>query len=374
MEIYSKIVELRQKGESFALATVVWRQAPVSAHLGDKALVFADGRFEGYIGGSCSCEIVRKQALEVLRLGRPRLVKISPEAAARVVLEHAEEVVIPMTCSSEGAVEVYIEPLIAKAGLLIVGGSQIALTTAQIAARMNYTVTLACDMPELAGVGLEPEIKLLNWHDIGDWLESQKPARTSIIIASQGHYDEDALVLIAKQMPNPAYLGLVASRKRGAAVLDNLEILGVPKTTFPHLKFPAGLNLGGRGRDEVAISILAEIILLGGGKQIASDGWQAKEVNLEAPTIGQLASAQPFSPSATNQIVQEVEAVAAELPAIAQPQALSPNFAVDPTSGEVLEIARAVSAEYQGQTYYFSCPNCRAKFLKNPDKYLKGTA
>lgn len=374
MEIYSKIVELRQKGESFALATVVWRQAPVSAHLGDKALVFADGRFEGYIGGSCSREIVRKQALEVLRLGRPRLVKISPEKAARVVLEHAEEVVIPMTCASEGAVDVYIEPLISKASLLVVGGSQIALTTAQIAARMNYIVVLACDMPELAGVTLESEIKVLNWRDMGDWLEGQNPARTSIIIASQGHYDEDALVILAKRMPSPAYLGLVASRKRGLALLDNLDILGVPKNTFPHLKFPAGLDLGGRGRDEVAISILAEIILLGGGKQIASGGWQAKEPVLESPAIGASASALTISAPETNQIVQSVEAAAAELPILAQPPTLGPNFAVDPTSGEVLEIARALSAEYEGHTYYFSCPSCRAKFLKNPDKYLKGTA
>jgi xanthine dehydrogenase accessory factor len=372
MEIFGKIADLKRKGETFALATVVSRQAPVSSHLGDRALVFEDGRFEGYIGGSCSREIVRKQALEVLRLGRPRLVKITPEAAARVVLEHADEVVIPMTCSSEGAVDVYIEPIVSKASLLIVGGSQIALATAQIAAHMNYSVTLACEMPELAGVRLESEIQVLDWRDIEGWLVGQNPTKTRIVIASQGHYDEDSLALIAKQMPNPAYLGLVASRKRGISVLDNLEILGIPKTTFPKLKYPAGLDLGGRGRDEVAISILAEIILLGGGKQIAGDGRQAKEVVQETPSIGQSASALPINPPATNQIVQAVEAAAAELPAIAQPRALGPDFAVDPTSGEVLEIARAVSAEYQGQTYYFSCPNCRARFLKNPDQYLRG--
>lgn len=90
MAIYSKIAELRQSGQSFALATVVARQAPVSSHLGDKAIVFEDGRFEGYVGGACSREIVRNQALQVLRLGKPRLFRITPEAA-RVVLEHANE-------------------------------------------------------------------------------------------------------------------------------------------------------------------------------------------------------------------------------------------------------------------------------------------
>lgn len=369
MDIYGKIAELRRTGQSFALATVVSRQAPVSSHLGDKAIVFEDGRFEGYVGGSCSREIVRKQALEVLRLGKPRLVKITPEAAAKVVLEHADEVVIPMTCASEGAVDVYIEPLIAKSCLLVVGGSQIALTTAQIAARMNYTVTLACDKPELAGVSLESEIQVLDWRELGSWLSAQNPGKTHIVIASQGHYDEDALVLIAQHMPNPAYLGLVASRKRGATVLDNLEILGVPKTTFPTLKYPAGLDLGGRGRDEVAVSILAEIVLLKSGKQLSGGGGQIEEVGVAKISAHNV----QVSNTATQEVVQAVEAVAAELPTLLH-QPLTPGYAVDPTSGEVLEIAKAVSTEYQGQTYYFSCPNCRAKFLKNPNKYLKGSA
>lgn len=351
MDIYGRIAELRRSGLSFALATVVSRQAPVSSHLGDKAIIFEDGRFEGYVGGACSQEIVRKQALEVLRLGKPRLVRITPEAAAKVVLEHADEVVIPMTCASEGAVEVYIEPLVGKARLLVVGGSQIALTTAQIAARMNYTVTLACGQPELAGVGLESEIQVLDWRELGSWLSAQNPAKTHIVVASQGHYDEDALVLIAQHMPHPAYLGLVASRKRGAAVLDNLEILGVPKTTFPQLKYPAGLDLGGRGRDEVAISILAEIISLKYQKPRAVEA-------LPNPLPA----------------LEQVQSIAADLPVVAAPAAIPSGMAIDPTSGEMVEIAKAVSAEYQGQTYYFSCPNCRAKFLKNPEKYLKGRA
>ncbi|GIW24652.1 XdhC family protein [Meiothermus sp.] len=361
MDIYTRIAELKRLGQSFALATVVSRQAPVSSHLGDKALIFEDGRFEGYVGGACSREVVRKQALEVLRLGRPRLVKITPEAAAQVVLEHADEVVIPMTCSSEGAVDVYIEPLIARASLLVVGASQIALTTAQIAARMNYTVTLACDMPELAGMSLESEIQVLNWRDLGHWLAGQNPTKTYVVIASQGHYDEDALALIAKYLPDPAYLGLVASRKRGAAVLDNLEILGIPKTTFSKLKYPAGLDLGGRGRDEVAISILAEIIVQRAGESLPPTQAEHPEAALA------------LEPIPAVELVQSAQSALTEV-SPPSPTALPEGTAIDPTSGEIIEIAKAVSAEYQGQTYYFSCPNCRAKFLKNPEKYLKGRA
>jgi YHS domain-containing protein len=75
-------------------------------------------------------------------------------------------------------------------------------------------------------------------------------------------------------------------------------------------------------------------------------------------------------------VVQTVQTALSEVPEplSPKPQALSPGFALDPTSGERLEIAKAVSAEYEGTTYYFSCSNCRAKFLKNPQKYLKGKA
>lgn len=366
MDIYTRIAELRRQGESFAVATVVARQAPVSSHLGDKAIVFEDGRFEGYVGGSCSREIVRKQGLEALSTGKPRLVKITPEAAAQMVLAKAEEVVIPMTCASEGAVDVYIEPMVGKAHLLIIGASQIALTTAKVAAQMNFMVSLACDAPELAGVAPESEISVMDWREVGSWAAAHSPSRLHVLLASQGHYDEDALVLLSK-LPTPAYLGLVASRKRGQTVLDNLEVLGVPRGTFPTLKYPAGLDLGAKHRDEVAVSILAEIVML---RRAGKQG-EREKVQTWA-TLSQAASPEALSLEA----VQTVQSALSELaPSPPLPPSPPPGTAVDPTSGELLDIEKAVSAEYEGQTYYFSCPNCRAKFLRNPQKYLgKGSA
>jgi len=361
MDIYTRIAELKARGEAFAIATVVGRQAPVSSHLGDKALIFEDGTLEGYIGGSCSREIVRRQALEALKTGKPRLVKITPEAAAKATLAQAEEVVVPMTCASEGAVEVYLEPQVGKAQLLIVGGTQIALSTAQIAARMSFMVTLACDQPELVGVTPDADIQVMSWKDLEPWLAAQNPSRTQVLIASQGHYDEDALVLLSKAMSDPAYLGLVASPKRGATVLENLEILGVPRPAFPGLKYPAGLDLGAKTPDEVAVSILAEMVMV---KNAERQTPNAERQTLKAERVVPVA----LEPVAL-EVVQTVQTALAEVPEL-----LSPGFALDPTSGERLEIAKAVSAEYGGTTYYFSCANCRAKFLKNPQKYLKGRA
>src|SRR5580765_1098001 len=111
LNFFERVAALQREGRSFAVATVVGRRAPVSAHLGDHAIVFADGRMEGFVGGACAREIVRQQALESLRARHGRLISIGPDAADGVA-SNAEHVVVSMTCASEGAVDVYVEPFV----------------------------------------------------------------------------------------------------------------------------------------------------------------------------------------------------------------------------------------------------------------------
>src|SRR5512145_130037 len=120
-----KVSALRRGGQPFATATVVGRRPPVSAHLGDRAIVYADGRMEGFVGGACSREIVRKQALEAIRSGRARLVSIRPDASQAGGTD-PEHVVVPMTCVSEGAVDVYVEPDERPRRLIVVGSTPVA--------------------------------------------------------------------------------------------------------------------------------------------------------------------------------------------------------------------------------------------------------
>src|SRR6478672_13182267 len=110
INFFERVAALQRDGQSFAVATVVARRAPVSAHLGDRAIVFADGRMEGFVGGACSHEIIRRQALEVLRARRGRLVSIRPDASHPD--ESPEHVTVAMTCASEGAIDVYVEPFL----------------------------------------------------------------------------------------------------------------------------------------------------------------------------------------------------------------------------------------------------------------------
>ena len=228
MDFFEQIVALQREGQPFAVATVVARRAPVSAHLGDRAIVFADGRMEGFVGGACSREIIRKQALEAIQARCGRLVSIRPDAR-ETAESTAEHVFVPMTCVSEGAIDVYVEPFVQPRRLIIVGATPVAEALARLARSMDYDVVRAVEGRE--------------WHDIEqeatrlgitvvtlDALEkllregSSAGADQAAVVASQGHYDEQALESILKY--GLSYVGLVASRKRGAAVQELLEASG----------------------------------------------------------------------------------------------------------------------------------------------------
>src|SRR5512144_2605878 len=144
MDLFEQIAALRRERRSFALATVVARRAPVSAHLGDRAIVFADGRMEGFVGGACSHEIIRQQALDALKTRCSRLVSIRPDASAAGP-STGEHVVFPMTCVSEGAIDVYVEPFVQARRLVIVGATPVAEALARLARSMNYDVVRVVD-------------------------------------------------------------------------------------------------------------------------------------------------------------------------------------------------------------------------------------
>jgi xanthine dehydrogenase accessory factor len=333
MDLFEQIAELRREGQSFVLATVVARRAPVSAHLGDRAIVFADGRMEGFVGGACSREIIRQQALDALKTRCSRLVSIQPDASepGRSTGEH---VVVPMTCVSEGAIDVYVEPFVQPRILVVVGATPVADSLTRLARSMNYDVVRAVDDRELRDI--EQEAGTLGVTVVTlDTLEailresSARGADLAAVVVSQGHYDEESLESILKC--GVPYVGLVASRTRGAAVRAMLEERGVAGVAT--IRNPAGIDLGARTPPEVALSILAEIV------QAHPDG-----TRVDTPA-------------------------AAAKAAVAAPEA--PATAVDPVCGMSVTVASArQKAEREGVTYYFCCAGCRAKFLNDPAAYL----
>jgi xanthine dehydrogenase accessory factor len=325
-----KVAALRRGGQRFATATVVGRRAPVSAHLGDRAVVHADGRMEGFIGGACSREIVRRQALDAIRTGRARLVSITPDASAAST-SNPEHVVVAMTCVSEGAVDVYVEPDPRPRRVVVVGATPVAEALTRTAVALDYDVMRVVDADEARD--LEAEAATLGCTvvalDAFDRAMQATGPAAAAIVASQGHYDEQALEIILRT--GAAYVGLVASRTRGAAIKSWLTDRGLPAVDA--IRNPAGLDIGARTAPEVALSILAEIV-------------QARpDQALDAPSD-------------------------AAAPA---PAAVSPRTAIDPVCRMEVEIDTArYTAETAGTRYYFCCPHCQSAFAKDPSAYLTG--
>ena len=212
-DFLKKSAELVEAGERFATATVVRCQPPTSGKPGDKAIVLADGSLWGWIGGGCAQPVVIKEALKCLAEGRPKLVRISPSANG------AEEGVVDytMTCHSGGALDIYIEPVLPKPQIVILGRSPVAQTLARLGRTVGYAVSVVAEE--------------FNGEDFGDAstsarknfsLEGVKSTpQTFIVVSTQGEGDEEALEQALKS--DAAYVAFVASRTKAEKVLEFLR-------------------------------------------------------------------------------------------------------------------------------------------------------
>ena len=303
--------DLQRRGEPFVLATVVRCEAPTSAKPGAKALVHADGRVEGWVGGACAEPVLIREALKALRDGRPRLVGLYGEGGRQPgrtegILDYA------MTCQSGGTLEIYVEPYLPTPQLVLVGHGPVieALET----------------LGRAAGYALVPLPDASAWARL-DTLDLGR--RASVVVATHADSDEDALARVLRS--EAGYVSLVASRKRTTAILGRLSQRGVPADRLGRLKAPAGLDLGAVTPVEIAISILAEIVQHHRGDKT-------------------------------------VEAEAA--PAVA-----APTEVIDPICGMTVEIATARHrSDAGGRTTYFCCAGCRETFERNPERYLNAPA
>ena len=222
--------ELSQAGAAFVEATVVRCVAPTSARAGDRAIVLGDGTIEGFVGGSCADATVRLQALRVLETGEPVLLRIEPGDHDGPSDEEGT-VVVANPCLSGGALELFLEPRLPAPRVAVAGESPVARALVELCAPLGFVARL--------GSLAEP----------GDF---------AAVVASLGHGDEDALRCALEA--GCEYVGLVASRKRGHAVLAELREAGVPEEALAAVHTPAGLAIGAKTHEEIALSILAELV------------------------------------------------------------------------------------------------------------------
>jgi xanthine dehydrogenase accessory factor len=218
--------ELADAREPFVTAIVVRAQRPSSVSAGDCGLVRADGSIEGFVGGACAESSVRLQALRVLETGEPLVLRIVPGDSGAPAEEGAVTVQNP--CLSGGALEIFLEPNLPAPRVAVVGETPIALALVSLGERLGYDVAAGTSDDDVA-----------------------------VVVASHGRGEEEALE--GALLAGVPYVGLVASRRRGAAVLENLRGR-VPGADVERIRTPAGLDIGARTSEEIALSILAEIV------------------------------------------------------------------------------------------------------------------
>src|SRR5215469_15244734 len=338
--------ELARRGEAFALATVVWRQGPSSSQLGSRAIITADGELHGWIGGACAEPAVVREARQVIADGTPRLLLLGTPGQFGAAVPDGMTVV-PISCQSEGALEVYIEPVVPAPQLVIVGRSPMAHTLADLARALDWRTRV---------VAAE------------DFSAADADERSMVIVATQGHGDEEAVEQAVAA--RPAYLGLVGSRRRGAAVLGYLAERGVPGDELDRVHVPAGLDLGHTTHQEIAVAILAELVQLrasgalagagaGGGGREARGAGEAERGGGESR-----AGAPPAAVPATGTTAAAVTG--------STHAAANPAEATDPVCGMTVPATPASRPLiHGGVTYYFCCSGCRQEFEKDPAAYVK---
>ncbi|RMH19431.1 MAG: YHS domain-containing protein [Acidobacteria bacterium] len=294
------------RGEPFVLATVVWRQPPTSSKPGARALIDAEGRIHGWVGGACAGPAVALEARRCLADGRPRLLCLGPPEAFSSTNEDGGRIVMSNPCASGGALELFLEPHLTALHIAVIGNAPLVSTLAAMARALDFRVD-EIDNAGVAAAGLE---------------SAGLGAGGCVVVVTMGHDDEGALE--AALATDASYIGLVASEKRCRGVLANLRQRGVPEEQLARIRAPAGLDLGSIHHQEIAVAILAEIV--------------------------KLRAAGELKP---RQVVM--------LP----PEAVDPvcGMSVDAARAEHV-------AEHDGVTYYFCGAGCRERFLSDPEPYV----
>lgn len=335
VDITNQTAVLQRDEHPYVIATVVAYKSPQSARPGSKAIILPDGTISGWIGGGCVQPIVIREALKALQTGEPKLVSITLDDSRsgwKGVESHH------MTCHGGGSLEVYIEPVLPKPELVIVGNSPIAEILMGLGRLLDYKVCVA-----------DPDATQERFPEADLVLTDLRSARaritsaTYVVIATMGTGDEEGLEAVADTAPK--YLGLIASAQKAKGLFQYLQEKGIPAEDLSRVKCPAGLSLGAESLPEIALSVMGEIV-------------QLRRSSTEAVQISRGKSKLPVMNGAP-------------APAVSESSALSR----DPVCGMMVDVAGArYAATVEDSTFYFCCVRCKESFEKSPESYLTESA
>jgi xanthine dehydrogenase accessory factor len=319
-DILAQVGELERQREPFCLAIVTRVQAPTSGKPGFKAIVRADGSITGWVGGSCSRHALVTEARAALEEGEPRLLRLRPGTEA--CPPRAEGVVDRvMECQSGGAMDIYIEPHGPPPQLIVVGDTPVAESLTALGRLLGFRVLAA-------GVGLDPSRFPDADEIVGDLpeLSGKIDGATYAVVATMAQYDGMALEILLR---SPAgYVGLVASRRRAESLREDLRAHGVSEEALGRIRNPAGIDVGARTPEEIAVSVAAEIV-------------EVRRRSGRAPPSAGAVSTAPAT------------------------------VATDPVCHmEVDPMTTPLRSTHEGTTYYFCSEGCLRRFEAAPDEFL----
>ena len=334
--IFARAADLEEAGRPFVMATVVAVARPTSARPGASGIIHPDGTIEGWVGGSCAQPVVVREALHAFADGQPRLLRLSKDNPAEG--RRADGIVeLVMTCHSGGTLEIYVEPHVPAPLLWIAGTTPIAGALAALGAASGWRVTVfdpfaaAEDFPAAERVSAETALGRVD-----------PEVSPYIVVATQGQWDEEALAAALRR--NASYVGLVASPTRANVVRQWLrDETGLADERLAALRAPAGMDLGAETAEEIALSILAELVLVRRGRAdfVAAPG---------PATLAGLPGGVAVTP--LQPVIDDI-------------------VLLDPVCGMTVDRATARHlAEHEGTVYAFCSIGCRTRFIKDPAAYL----
>ncbi|MFD1571621.1 XdhC family protein [Halorubrum laminariae] len=355
---------LSERGEPFARVTIVRREPPVSANVGDRALVTPDGEIHGWVGGAaCAQSVVATQGVAAIDEGTPRFVGIAPDP---VTLDRPGLDAFPMTCHSEGVLELFIEPVTPTTELVIVGDSPVASALARLAAELTLEVTLVvADGDADRDVPADTDVLSTVDHEAIADAVGRSPL---VVVASMGEYD--ARGVAAGVLADAPYIGLVASderaaeeTERAAGLLDRDvgDIVGAVTN-------PAGVDVAAYTPAAIAASLLAEVV---DERSRASSATQGEAAGSGQTPAGSVDAATDSAGTDATGDVPAGSDDADSVDADDADAAGSDSTAIDPVCGMTVDPTTAdASVEHDGETYHFCCHGCADSFANDPASYL----
>jgi xanthine dehydrogenase accessory factor len=318
-EFLRKASELRAADCPFAVAIVVKYQSPVSGKPGDKAIIQPDGKVWGWIGGGCVQPSVIREALMAMKEGSPRVVHIAPSTESEPEMGSVN---YAMNCHGGGALDVYIEPVLPKSRILIFGRSPAAQSLSKLGKAVGYGISV---VSHGATRELFPDADFVAKEITSGQIHNG--SETFIVVATQGEHDEEALEQAL--CTDARYISFIASHAKAQKVISLMAEKGTSPQMLGRIKAPAGLSIGTSSPQEIAVSIIAEII---------QTQKRCPPENSSPQESGSKENSEP---------------------------------ATDPVCGMAVDASGSTyQSEYEGRSFYFCCASCKQTFDKQPEKYL----